>query len=94
MAKKEKVELDTALSKSSGTGGSTGWRQNQKKLRSEVPMNKSWDGTQVTPNFDGMCNGFKGRGLIFDSSDSRADRLTHVKHEIAEYIGKEYTNGK
>ena len=45
-----------------------------------------------TPEFDRTCNGFNGRSLVFDSDDPRADRFTVVRREIAEYVGKEYTD--
>ena len=34
--------------------------------------------------FEGTCDGLKGRGIIFDSADPRADRFIHVKREISE----------
>ena len=46
-----------------------------------------------TPKFDGTCGSLKGCGLVFDSANPHADCSTYVKREIAEYIGKEYTNG-
>ena len=51
-------------------------------------MKTSRGGPSATPKFDGTCNGLKGHGLIFDSADSRADRFTHVKREISNYIVK------
>jgi len=47
----------------------------------------------ATANFDGTCNGLKGRGLVFDAADAKADQLSQVKREIVEYIGKDYQNG-
>ena len=56
-------------------------------------MKTSWVRSPASHKFDGTCNGLKDHRLIFNSADSRADCFTHVKREISEYIGKEYTNG-
>ena len=92
MDKKAKVEPDTSPSTAAGTGGTTRWRQNQQKLRDAVSTKTSRGRPPATSKFDGTCDGLKGYGLIFDSADLHVDRFTHVKREIAKYIGKEYTN--
>ena len=42
----------------------------------------------ATPKFDSTCDELKVCGLVFDSADPLADRFTHVKRKIYEYIGK------
>ena len=88
------MEPDAAPSRAAGTGGSNTISSIPEKSRAAVLTKTSQGGTPSTPKFYGICDGLKVRGLIFDSADSRADRFTHVKCEIAEYTGKEYTNGR
>ena len=47
-----------------------------------------------TPKFDRTCNGLKGRIIKLNSADMRTDLFTHIKREITEYVGKEYTNSR
>ena len=93
MAENVKLELDAAPSSVTCMGVTTRWRRNQHKLRSAVLTNTPQGAPPATPKFNGTCNILKGRGLIFDSADPRADRFTHVKRGISEHTRSEYTNG-
>ena len=93
MAEKFKVESDAAPLKAAGTRGMAQWRQNWQKSRAVVPTKTPQGVLPSNPKVNGMCNVIKGRGLVFNSSDPQADRFTHVKRDIYECIGKEYTNG-
>ena len=70
------------------------WCRNRQKPRSIVPENPSQGVPTSTPNFDGTCDDLKGTGLVFNSADLRTYRFMHVRHEIPDYVGKEYLDGR
>mmetsp|Transcript_53098 Transcript_53098/g.158901 ORF Transcript_53098/g.158901 Transcript_53098/m.158901 type:complete len:92 (-) Transcript_53098:1615-1890(-) len=88
--KKPKVEPDAAASHEAATaaGAVTRKRRNKSKKTGE-PAAKPTRRPIPSSRFDGTCYGLKGRGIVFDSADPRADRFTQVKREIVEHIGKE-----
>ena len=47
----------------------------------------------ATLKFDGTYDFLKGQSIILDSADPQAYWFTHVRHEIAKYVGKEYSDG-
>ena len=83
------IDPDAAPSSLAATGVTAQWRQNRQKPKATVPEKSS---QPPTPKFDGTCNGLKGRGLVFNYADSCADCFMFLRHEIAEYVGKEYTD--
>ena len=93
MAKKVKVELDAAPSSVPVTGVTVWWCRNQQNSRATFLTNKPWGTPPTTLKFNGTCDGLKGRGIVFNSADPSAYCFMRIKREIAEYIGKEYTNG-
>ena len=92
MAENVKLELDAAPSSVTCMGVTTRWRRNQHKLRSAVLTNTPQGAPPATPKFNGTCDDLKGRSIVFESANPRADRFAHVKHKIDKYTGKEYTN--
>ena len=92
MTIKVKIKPDALPSSAMTTGATAQWRQNRQMPRAVVPAKLSRGAIPATPNFDGTYNGLKGRDLVFNPNNLCADRFTHVRHEIAKYVGKEYTD--
>ena len=92
MAVKANIDRDDAPSSVAAMGVMAQWRRNRQKPRNAVPEKASRGAPPATPKFDRTCEGLKGRGLVFDYADMRADWFTHVRREIVEYAGKEYTD--
>ena len=86
MTKKVKVELESTPPSAVSVGEMVQWFQNQQNPSATVLTKTTRGAPLTTPNFDGTCNDLKGCGIVFDSSNLRADHFTHVKHEIIEYI--------
>ena len=92
MTIKVKIKPYALPSNAMTTGATAQWRQNRQMPRAVVPAKLSRGAIPATPNFDGTYNGLKGRDLVFNPNNLCADRFTHVRHEIAKYVGKEYTD--
>ena len=93
MTVRAKIKPDAAPSSTVATVATAQWRQNCQKTRDAVPLKESRGATPATPNFDGTCNGLKGRGIVFNSTNPRANRFMHIRREITEYVGNKYTDG-
>ena len=78
---------DASSSIAAAMGATAQWLLNRQKPRATVPEKASQGATPATKKFDGTCDGLKGRDLVFDSADTRADWFTHVRHEISKYAG-------
>ena len=83
MTVRAKTEPGATPSITAAAGATSQWRQNYHNPRSAVLPKASWGAILATPNYDGTCDGLKGRGLVFDSADSRTDWFIHVRREIA-----------
>ena len=64
----------------------------QQKSRAAVLTKTAQGALPATNCFGRTCDGLKGCGIVFNSANPCADCFTHVKREIDEHIGKEYTN--
>mmetsp|Transcript_29273 Transcript_29273/g.86680 ORF Transcript_29273/g.86680 Transcript_29273/m.86680 type:complete len:93 (+) Transcript_29273:120-398(+) len=89
--KKSKVEPDAASSSGTTAAAASAAprRLRNRANRSGEPSAKPVRVATPSSKFDGTCDGLRGRGLVFDSADTRADRFMQMKREIIDYIGKE-----
>uniref|UniRef100_A0A7S4K779 Uncharacterized protein n=1 Tax=Odontella aurita TaxID=265563 RepID=A0A7S4K779_9STRA len=90
-----KEEPDATVSRGSATAAVSAAprRCRNKSKKPGEPAAKPTRGAVPSPKFDGTRDGLKGRGLVFDLADPRADRFAQVKREIIGYIRKECQNG-
>uniref|UniRef100_A0A7S4IV20 Uncharacterized protein n=1 Tax=Odontella aurita TaxID=265563 RepID=A0A7S4IV20_9STRA len=87
----EKVKVEKAAAHGVAAAGSAvpqSWRYRH-KLRAAVQA-KATRAVPASAMFNGKCDGLKGRALVFDSLDTRADQFTHIRREIAEHSSTVY----
>ena len=89
MTAKAKIDPNAAPSSAAATKAMKKWHQNRQNPRATVPSKQSRGTPLDTLKFDGTFNGLKDRGLVFGSFDPRADRFTHIRRKITEYVGKD-----